>query len=72
MLRFNFVGLFAVSVPATESSHLSLLCRFKDVRIGEPSMPRDGVSEEINPQMCRLSDMTYGPFAHFMFIYFSF
>ncbi|KAG6677172.1 hypothetical protein I3843_14G012200 [Carya illinoinensis] len=37
----------------------SIYIWFKDVRIGEPSMPRDGVSEEINPQMCRLSDMTY-------------
>ncbi|KAG2668949.1 hypothetical protein I3760_14G012400 [Carya illinoinensis] len=37
----------------------SIYIWFKDVRIGEPSMPRDGVSEEINPQMCRLSDTTY-------------
>lgn len=33
-------------------------CRFLDVRIGEPSVTMDGVSEKLNPQTCRLSDIT--------------
>ncbi|XVF24522.1 hypothetical protein REPUB_Repub13aG0135400 [Reevesia pubescens] len=37
----------------------SIYLRFKDVRIGEPSMTIDGISEKINPHTCRLSDMTY-------------
>ncbi|OMO61176.1 hypothetical protein CCACVL1_23712 [Corchorus capsularis] len=37
----------------------SIFLRFKDVRIGEPSMTINGVSEKINPHACRLSDMTY-------------
>ncbi|KAH9686459.1 DNA-directed RNA polymerase III subunit 2 [Citrus sinensis] len=37
----------------------SIFLRFKDVRIGQPSMTVDGVSEKLNPHMCRLSDMTY-------------
>ena len=35
-----------------------LLCRFKDVRIGEPSVIVDGSPETITPQTCRLSDQT--------------
>lgn len=37
----------------------SIYLRFKDVRIGEPSMAVDGVQEQVTPHMCRLSDMTY-------------
>ncbi|XP_031272883.1 DNA-directed RNA polymerase III subunit 2 [Pistacia vera] len=37
----------------------SIYLRFKDVRIGQPSVTMDGVSEKLNPHMCRLSDMTY-------------
>ncbi|EOY19610.1 DNA-directed RNA polymerase isoform 2 [Theobroma cacao] len=37
----------------------SIYLRFKDVRIGEPSMTINAVSEKINPHTCRLSDMTY-------------
>nr|XP_023894062.1 DNA-directed RNA polymerase III subunit 2 isoform X2 [Quercus suber] len=37
----------------------SVYVRFKNVRIGKPSVPRDGVDDEICPQFCRLSDMTY-------------
>ncbi|EEF36800.1 DNA-directed RNA polymerase III subunit, putative [Ricinus communis] len=33
--------------------------RFKDVRIGTPSDIMDGVSEQLSPHMCRLSDKTY-------------
>ncbi|KAK1591805.1 hypothetical protein Q3G72_013957 [Acer saccharum] len=33
--------------------------RFKDVRIGQPSVIRDGISEKTTPQICRLSDLTY-------------
>ncbi|KAB1200829.1 DNA-directed RNA polymerase III subunit RPC2 [Morella rubra] len=36
----------------------SIYIRFNSVKIGEPSIPRDGVSEKITPQLCRLSDMT--------------
>lgn len=32
---------------------------FKDIRIGEPSVAIDGVSQKLNPNTCRLSDMTY-------------
>ncbi|TXG71433.1 hypothetical protein EZV62_000012 [Acer yangbiense] len=32
---------------------------FKDVRIGQPSVNRDGISEKTTPQICRLSDLTY-------------
>ncbi|KAJ9685289.1 hypothetical protein PVL29_017349 [Vitis rotundifolia] len=37
----------------------SIYLRFKDVRIGEPSITVDGISEKLNPHTCRLSDMTY-------------
>ncbi|GMN19792.1 hypothetical protein TIFTF001_039892 [Ficus carica] len=37
----------------------SIYLRFTDVRIGEPSVTMDGVSEKLNPQTCRLSDLTY-------------
>ncbi|KAF3434232.1 hypothetical protein FNV43_RR25335 [Rhamnella rubrinervis] len=33
--------------------------RFKDIRIGEPSAIFDGVTEKLDPQTCRLSDITY-------------
>ncbi|PON86208.1 DNA-directed RNA polymerase, subunit [Trema orientale] len=36
----------------------SIYLRFKDVRIGEPSVTLNGVSENLEPQTCRLSDMT--------------
>lgn len=37
-----------------------VLCnRYKDVRIGKPSVVMDGVSENLNPHTCRLSEMTY-------------
>lgn len=37
----------------------SIYLRFLDVRIGEPSVTVNAVSETINPHMCRLSDLTY-------------
>ncbi|TXG71432.1 hypothetical protein EZV62_000011 [Acer yangbiense] len=37
----------------------SIYIWFKDVRIGQPSISRDGINEKITPQMCRLSDLTY-------------
>ncbi|KAG8391080.1 hypothetical protein BUALT_Bualt01G0150600 [Buddleja alternifolia] len=37
----------------------SIYLRYKDVRIGEPSMIIDGVTEKLTPQKCRLSDITY-------------
>ncbi|XP_024024074.1 DNA-directed RNA polymerase III subunit 2 [Morus notabilis] len=37
----------------------SIYLRFTDVRIGEPSVTMDGVSEKLDPQTCRLSDLTY-------------
>ncbi|KAI9194256.1 hypothetical protein LWI28_004478 [Acer negundo] len=37
----------------------SIYIWFKDVRIGQPSIYRDGINEKITPQMCRLSDLTY-------------
>lgn len=47
-----------------------MLFRFNSVKIGEPSIPRDGVSEKITPQLCRLSDMTYALFSpHAYLIY---
>ncbi|PWA50905.1 nuclear RNA polymerase C2 [Artemisia annua] len=33
--------------------------RYEDVRIGLPSEVVDGVTESLNPQTCRLSDITY-------------
>ncbi|KAI5664174.1 hypothetical protein M9H77_23497 [Catharanthus roseus] len=33
--------------------------RYSDVRIGEPSMIIDGVTEKLTPHKCRLSDTTY-------------
>lgn len=33
--------------------------RYTDVRIGEPSMIIDGVTEKLSPHKCRLSDITY-------------
>ncbi|GFP99206.1 DNA-directed RNA polymerase iii subunit rpc2 [Phtheirospermum japonicum] len=37
----------------------SIYLRYKDVRIGKPSFLIDGVTEELTPQKCRLSDITY-------------
>ncbi|KAJ4832036.1 DNA-directed RNA polymerase III subunit 2 [Turnera subulata] len=37
----------------------SIYLRFLDVRIGKPSVMVDGVSEELKPHTCRLSDKTY-------------
>ncbi|XP_071700957.1 DNA-directed RNA polymerase III subunit 2 [Rutidosis leptorrhynchoides] len=37
----------------------SLFLRYTDVWIGKPSVVVDGVTDSLNPQMCRLSDMTY-------------
>lgn len=35
-------------------------CRFKDVRIGKPAVAMgDGVVENLTPQKCRLTDLTY-------------
>ncbi|KAK4253155.1 hypothetical protein QN277_010759 [Acacia crassicarpa] len=41
------------------SKHPNIFLRFKDVRIGEPSIIIDGSPEKITPQTCRLSDQTY-------------
>ncbi|XP_011085923.1 DNA-directed RNA polymerase III subunit 2 [Sesamum indicum] len=37
----------------------SIYLRYKDVRIGEPSVIIDGVTEKLTPHKCRLSDITY-------------
>ncbi|CAI0421527.1 unnamed protein product [Linum tenue] len=37
----------------------SIYIRFKDVRIGTPTVVVDGVSDKLAPHTCRLSDMTY-------------
>ncbi|PHT63357.1 hypothetical protein T459_32721 [Capsicum annuum] len=37
----------------------SIYLRYRDVRIGEPSMIYDGVTEKLSPQKCRLSSLTY-------------
>ncbi|KAL6518573.1 DNA-directed RNA polymerase III subunit 2 [Orobanche gracilis] len=37
----------------------SIYLRYKDVRIGKPSVMIAGVSDQLTPQLCRLSDMTY-------------
>ncbi|KMS99526.1 hypothetical protein BVRB_1g022970 isoform C [Beta vulgaris subsp. vulgaris] len=33
--------------------------KFKDVKVGEPSVVLDGVAEKIKPHSCRLSNMTW-------------
>ncbi|KAK6916109.1 RNA polymerase Rpb2, domain 5 [Dillenia turbinata] len=43
----------------TSSIHPNIFLRYKDVRIGEPSVVVDTVSERLTPHMCRLCDMTY-------------
>ncbi|KAL7157925.1 hypothetical protein ABFS83_02G108600 [Erythranthe nasuta] len=37
----------------------SIYLRYKDVRIGEPTLVLDGVSEQLTPQKCRILDTTY-------------
>ncbi|XP_057807946.1 DNA-directed RNA polymerase III subunit 2-like [Salvia miltiorrhiza] len=37
----------------------NIYLRYKDVRIGEPSMMGDTVTDLLNPQKCRLYDITY-------------
>ncbi|KAH0720987.1 hypothetical protein KY290_006270 [Solanum tuberosum] len=37
----------------------NIYLRYRDVRIGEPSMTYDGVREKLSPQKCRLADLTY-------------
>ncbi|GAV62442.1 RNA_pol_Rpb2_1 domain-containing protein [Cephalotus follicularis] len=37
----------------------SIYLRFKDVRIGQPSETLEGISEDLAPHACRLSDKTY-------------
>ncbi|KAI4323589.1 hypothetical protein L6164_023183 [Bauhinia variegata] len=41
------------------SKHPDVYLRFKDVKIGEPSIVIDGSREKVTPQTCRLSDQTY-------------
>ncbi|KAK6945727.1 LOW QUALITY PROTEIN: RNA polymerase, beta subunit, protrusion [Dillenia turbinata] len=43
----------------TSTIHPNIFLRYKDVKIGEPSVVVDTVSERLTPHMCRLSDMTY-------------
>ncbi|KAL1537737.1 DNA-directed RNA polymerase III subunit 2 [Salvia divinorum] len=43
----------------THSRDQNIYLRYKDVRIGQPSMMGDSVSDLLNPQKCRLSDITY-------------
>ncbi|KAK6119181.1 hypothetical protein DH2020_047075 [Rehmannia glutinosa] len=37
----------------------SIYLRYKDVRIGTPSLVIDGVTEKLSPHKCRISDLTY-------------
>ncbi|KAM7459882.1 hypothetical protein LguiA_036137 [Lonicera macranthoides] len=37
----------------------SIYLRYIHVRVGEPSMIMDGVTEKLSPHKCRLSDITY-------------
>ncbi|ESQ39616.1 hypothetical protein EUTSA_v10000748mg [Eutrema salsugineum] len=43
----------------TSSLDPEIYLRFKEVRVGEPSILNVNMAEEINPHMCRLADMTY-------------
>lgn len=43
----------------TASKDPSIYLRYKDVRIGEPSVVIDSIVELMNPHKCRLSDATY-------------
>ncbi|XP_057798237.1 DNA-directed RNA polymerase III subunit 2-like isoform X2 [Salvia miltiorrhiza] len=43
----------------TSSRDPNIYLRYKDVRIGEPSMMGDTVTDLLNPQKCRLYDITY-------------
>ncbi|CAA0831190.1 nuclear RNA polymerase C2 [Striga hermonthica] len=43
----------------TSSIDPSIYLRYTDVRIGKPSLTIDGSSEELTPQTCRLSEITY-------------
>ncbi|KAH6772430.1 nuclear RNA polymerase C2 [Perilla frutescens var. hirtella] len=43
----------------TSSGDPSIYLRYKDVRVGVPSLTVDNVTEELTPQKCRLADMTY-------------
>lgn len=42
----------------TATADPTIFLRYKDVRIGKPSVVMDGVSENLNPHTCRLSEMT--------------
>lgn len=44
-------------IKASRYPHIEL--RFLNVRIGQPSITRDGILELVTPQTCRLSDRTY-------------
>ncbi|WJX09333.1 DNA-directed RNA polymerase III subunit 2 [Trifolium repens] len=44
-------------IQATYYPHIYL--RFLNVRIGKPSITTDGITDDISPQACRLSDRTY-------------
>lgn len=56
-----FLFLWALSeVMEFEQPYIYVLCRFKDVRIGKPAVSMgDGVVDNLTPQKCRLTDMTY-------------
>ncbi|KAK2657963.1 hypothetical protein Ddye_011015 [Dipteronia dyeriana] len=62
---FNYFVNTGIKKIVRANDHLvstvnpSIYIRFIDVRIGQPSINRDGVNEKITPQMCRLSDLTY-------------
>ncbi|KAL1547602.1 DNA-directed RNA polymerase III subunit 2 [Salvia divinorum] len=48
----------------TYSRDPNIYLRYNDVRIGQPSMMGDSVSDLLNPQKCRLYDITYAAPIH--------
>ncbi|KAK9663844.1 hypothetical protein RND81_14G002200 [Saponaria officinalis] len=51
--------IVGVNKEIRSSAQPEMYLKFKDVKIGEPSIMSDGIEVPINPQSCRLSDQTY-------------
>ncbi|KAK4483573.1 hypothetical protein RD792_010772 [Penstemon davidsonii] len=58
-VRMQIKKIIQANDIITAKNDPSIYLRYEDVRIGEPSVTIDGVTEKLTPHMCRLSDITY-------------
>ncbi|KAL3630258.1 DNA-directed RNA polymerase III subunit 2 [Castilleja foliolosa] len=58
-VRTQIKKIVQANALVTSKIDPSIYVRYKDVRIGKPSFLIDGVTDELTPQKCRISDITY-------------